>query len=669
MTDVDAPEADTLEQEKMPKFLQSLKTQIVLAILLLTGLFAASAFYSMYVIEQQGSDDTLLQLAGKLQYKQQLLTVQAMQYKENAPRDYPSYYRDLQLYFQDLKRVRVELNDLITAFSDNDFSPLLADADMAMMPHLTAHCHAIATELGEAWLSFSDGLDGRIGDDPEEPRLEWGAEWILEHHDGLKDITANLIETLENDITSRTKQANAVNRLLLAFAILVALGTALWFYWRVLKPLATAVSGFRRVANGEFSYRVPEVYNNEIGWLVGAFNRLSNRLDTLRKLLTRLEQGGDLHSTLDILSETLPNLMPVDWIGVLVVGVDGKIHLEKAFSDGKPDPIGQQSFEPDHTLLAECINTREPLHIADVNEMSHRSESYVFLRRLGELGRRDAIFMPIGAENTLKGVVVFASRFPNSYRTEHLELLRNLGVLVGVSLGRTLQLVESTRLANIGQFASGIVHEIRNPLATISLALEHVRGLNTLPDGAIKRVHLASDELTRLERLLSDILLYAKPLALDRSPQNIAELIAIMIAGEFGDDERFQVETSRCPLVPADRDRIRQVLLNLIRNAEQASPEDSPIRIRCDVDGADWVKIEIQNGGDPIPEKILARVFEPFFTSKSQGTGLGLPIVQRIIEAHSGEISITSDAQHGTRVTLSLPVTGRPAAGVSQTTK
>ena len=669
MTDVDAPEAGTLEQEKMPGFLQSLKTQILLAILLLTGLFATSAFYSMYVIEQQGSDDTLLQLAGKLQYKQQLLTVQAMQYKENAPRDYPSYYRDLQLYFQDLKRVRVELNDLITAFSDNDFSPLLADADMAMMPRLTLHCHEIATELGEAWRSFSGGLDGRIGDDPEEPRLEWAAEWILEHHDGLKVISANLVETLENDITNRTKQANAVNRLLLAFAILVALGTALWFYWRVLKPLATAVSGFRRVANGEFSYRVPEVYNNEIGWLVGAFNRLSNRLDTLRKLLTRLEQGGDLHSTLDILSETLPNLMPVDWIGMLVVGVDGKIHLEKAFSDGKPDPIGQQSFEPDHTLLAECITTREPLHIADVSEMSQRSERYVFLRRLADLGRRDAIFMPIGAENTLKGVVVFASRFPNSYRTEHLELLRNLGVLVGVSLGRTLQLVESTRLANIGQFASGFVHEIRNPLATISLALEHARGLDTLPDGAIKRVHLASDELTRLERLLSDILLYAKPLALDRSPQNIAELIAITVAGEFGDDERFQLETSRCPLVPADRDRIRQVLLNLIRNAEQASPEDSPIRIRCDMDGADWVKIEIQNGGEPIPEKILARVFEPFFTSKSQGTGLGLPIVQRIVEAHSGEVSIASDTQHGTRVTLSLPVTGRPAAGLSQATE
>ncbi len=646
----------------VPRLFQSLKTQIVVAILALTGLFAASAFYSMYVIDQQHSDDTLLQLASTLQYKQQLLTVQAMQYKENAPRDYPSYFRDLRLYFQDLKRIRSEMDALIAAFSDNDFAPLLAGSDMAMMPRLPATSQDIAKQLGERWETFSTGLDERIGDNQEEPRLEWAAEWISEQHAELEDIVAGLTTTLENDVASRAERANAVNRLLLAFAVIVAVGIGLWFYWRVLDPLATAVSGFKRVANGEFSYQVPVNYDNEIGWLVGAFNRLSNRLDTLRKLLTRLEQGGDLHSTLDILSETLPNLMPVDWIGVLVVGVDGKIHLEKAFSDGKPDPIGQQSFDPDHTLLAECIDTREPLHIADVSQMSQLSDSYVFLRRLTELGRRDAIFMPIGAENTVQGVAVFASRYPNSYRTEHLELLRNLGVLVGVSLGRTLQLVESTRLANIGQFASSIVHEIRNPLATISLALEHVRGLDDLPDGAIKRVHLASDELTRLERLLSDILLYAKPLALDRSPQDIAELIAIMVAGELGDDKRFRLETSRCPLVPADRDRIRQVLLNLIRNAEQASPQDSPIRIRCHVDGEDWVKIEIQNAGDPIPEKILARVFEPFFTSKRQGTGLGLPIVQRIVEAHSGEVTIASDAKHGTRVTLRLPVTGRIAA-------
>ena len=649
----------------MPRFLQSLKTQIIIAILLLTGLFAASAFYSMYVIDQQQSDDALLQFASTLQYKQQLLTIQAMQYKDNAPRDYPSYYRDLGLYFQDLKRTRSEMDALIQAFQENQFSNLISSSDMAMMPRLPPQSHAVAKTLGESWKTFSNWLDERIGDNEEEPRLEWAAEWISEQHPVLEGIAADLLQTLESELASRAERANTVNRLLLAFAIIVALGIALWFYWRVLEPMATAVNGFKKVANGDFSYQVPVTYDNEIGWLVNAFNRLSNRLETLRKLLTRLEQGGDLDSTLEILSETLPNLMPVDWIGMLVIGVDGKIHLEKAFSDGKPDPIGQHSFEADSTLLIECIDSRKPLHIADVLEMSRMSDSYVFLRRLGELGRRDAIFLPIGTENTAQGVAVFASRFPNSYRTEHLELLRNLGVLIGVSLGRTLQLVESERLANIGQFASSIVHEIRNPLATISLAMDHVRGLEDLPASATKRMLLASDELSRLERLLSDILLYAKPLVLDRSLQDIAELIAVTVAAELSDSERFDIETTPCPLTPIDRDRIRQVLINLIRNAEQASPPDMPIRIQCQPEDKDWVRIEIQNSGEPIPEATLARVFEPFFTSKTTGTGLGLPIVQRIVTAHGGEVILDSDAQNGTRVIVRLPAKSPAGTGTS----
>ncbi len=640
----------------MPSFFQSLKLQILVAILSLTGLFAASAFHSIYVIDQQQSDDALLQLASRLQYKQQLLTVQAMQYQENAPRDYPSYYRDLRLYFQDLKRVYADLDTLVEAFSGNDFAPLLGTDTMAMMPRLPDPSRAIAERLGAAWRAFSSGLDEQIGTDPAEPRLEWAAQWIGTQHAELEQIAAELMQTLASDVSRRAQRANTVNRLLLGFAIIVAFAIALWFYRKVLTPLADAVAGFERVANGEFSHQVPVRQDNEIGWLVRAFNRLSYRLDTLRRLLTRLEQGGDLHATLGILSETLPNLLPVDWIGVLVVGVDGKIYLQRAYSDGEPEPIGQESFDPDQTLLAECIASREPLHIADVRATSQLSDRYAFLRRLCDLGRQDAIFLPIGAQQSVHGVVVFASRLPNSYRAEHLALLRNLGVLLGVSLGRTLQLAENTRLASIGQFASGIAHEIRNPLATIGLALDYLQDLESLPDGAHKRIHLAGDELARLERLLSDILLYAKPLSLERTPQDIARLIVTTVAAELGDSDRVRCDIARCPPVPIDHDRMRQVLINLLRNAVQAAPPDSPIYIHCRCDGAQWIELALRNGGDPIPEKVLERVFEPFVTSRRGGTGLGLAIVRHIVDAHGGEIAICSDHEQGTRVVLRLPV-------------
>ena len=645
----------------MPRVLHTLKAQISLAIGLLTLLFAGSTMYSLHVIDQQHSDDTLVQLAGRLQFNQQQLAVQAMRYQENAPRDYPSYYRDLRLYFEDLKTARAELTHVIDAFARNRVDRSVTGESMAMTPDLPPHSLAIARELAQAWSAFLAQLDERTGPDPTEPRLEWAAKWIVENHAPLGEIAGRLSTTLADDVAARAARANLVNRLLLAAALIVAVGIFAWFYLRVLSPLGVAVEGFRLVANGDFAHKVPVIHNNEIGWLADSFNRLSERMDSLRKLLTRLEQGADLESMLRTLSESLPSFIPVDWIGVLVFGPDGRIHLEKAFSDGKPDNIGELSFEPERTLLEECINSREPLHIPDVRDMAALSDAYVFLRRLAQLGRRDAIFLPIGSAPNLHGVAVFANRYPNSYRSEHLALLRNLGVLLGVSLGRTIQLVENSRLATIGQFASGIAHEIRNPLATISLALEHLRGLDDLPDSAKKRADLGADEVARLERLLADILLYAKPLSLKRSPQDIADLVAETVKAEMQTPESLEITSTPCPPVSVDRDRLRQVLINLLHNAQQASPPGNAVKINCRPIGNEWAEVVIANGGEAIPEKTLQRVFEPFFTSKPGGTGLGLPIVQRIVSAHGGKIELKSDAQTGTMAILRLPLADHAA--------
>ena len=642
----------------MIRLLQSLKVQIAFAIAVLTALFAAATLYSLHVIDRQHSDDVLVTLASQLQVNQQHMTVHAMRYEENAPRDYASYFRDLKLYFEDLKKNRAELDRLIEGFAANRFDQDLTGEAMAMQPRLARRSHEVALELAEVWRQFVAGLDERIGPDPAEPRLEWAAEWIVENNAALAAVSERLFTTLRSDVTRRADRADTINRLLLAAALIVSLGTAVWFYRRVLAPLSVAVNGFKQVANGDFSYRVPVIHDNEIGWLAGTFNQLSDRLDALRKLLTGLEQGADLDGTLRTLSETLPSLIPVDWIGVLVSGADGHIHLEKAYSDGQPDRVGSLSFDPENTLLEECINNRDPLHIPDVNGIANLSESYVFLHRLAELGRRDAVFLPIG-HGTLHGVAVFASRYPNNFRAEHLALLRNLGVLLGVSLGRTLQLTESSRLATIGQFASGIVHEIRNPLATIALALDHLKTVDDLPSGSAKRVSLAASEVARLERLLADILLYAKPLTLQREPADVATLLETIIASESSKTDQFDMQVVACPPVVLDSDRMRQVILNLLRNAQQASPDGETISVSCAPVEDDWVEIVISNAGEPIPPRVLERIYEPFVTTKSNGTGLGMPIVRRIVEAHGGKVLVTSDALNGTQVTLRLPATER----------
>jgi two-component system sensor histidine kinase HydH len=154
---------------------------------------------------------------------------------------------------------------------------------------------------------------------------------------------------------------------------------------------------------------------------------------------------------------------------------------------------------------------------------------------------------------------------------------------------------------------------------------------------------------------LDDILLYAKPLTIDRRTLDVNALIADVIGAMAQDPTPIEFRQEPCPEVSADPDRIRQVLINLLRNAQQASPTGGSVQIRCRRSDDHRIEVEIQNGGEPIPEKTLARIFEPFYTSKPGGTGLGLPIVQRIVDAHGGQIALESDAQHGTRARLTLP--------------
>jgi signal transduction histidine kinase len=110
-------------------------------------------------------------------------------------------------------------------------------------------------------------------------------------------------------------------------------------------------------------------------------------------------------------------------------------------------------------------------------------------------------------------------------------------------------------------------------------------------------------------------------------------------------------------MVSGDRDRLAQIWINLTRNACDAAPEGAVIdwQVRVDRDHGS-ITLQVHNPGEPIPAELLPRLTEPFFTTKSSGTGLGLPIVRRMAEAHGGDLAIRSDATAGTRVCITLPL-------------
>jgi hypothetical protein len=222
------------------------------------------------------------------------------------------------------------------------------------------------------------------------------------------------------------------------------------------------------------------------------------------------------------------------------------------------------------------------------------------------------------------------------------------------------KLVEQERLAAIGEFAATIVHEIRNPLTTVMMGLNYFKRLD-LSEPAQIRLGLALDEASRLERLLREILLYAKPQALQLVELEINEFVDKILGSLGSMPEAVGREIKFIPAATAikirgDKDKLKQVLINVVRNAYEALPEGEIVKLQVNNTLApDRVCIQVHNDGLPISAEILPKLTEPFYSTKPSGTGLGLAIVKRIVEAHGGEFTIQSTAEEGTTVSVQLP--------------
>lgn len=222
------------------------------------------------------------------------------------------------------------------------------------------------------------------------------------------------------------------------------------------------------------------------------------------------------------------------------------------------------------------------------------------------------------------------------------------------------KLVEQERLAAIGEFSAMIVHEIRNPLTTMSMGLKFFKKTN-LTEPAQERLDLALSEASRLERLLGEVLLYAKPQVLQLQELNINEFIDGILGLMRQMPEALERQIEFIPetttvKIWGDQDKLKQVLINIARNACEAIAPGNIVRWQIDNHSIpNQVTISCHNSGELIPPEVLSKLTEPFFSTKACGTGLGLAIVKRIVNAHSGELYIQSEQLIGTRVNIKLP--------------
>jgi signal transduction histidine kinase len=208
--------------------------------------------------------------------------------------------------------------------------------------------------------------------------------------------------------------------------------------------------------------------------------------------------------------------------------------------------------------------------------------------------------------------------------------------------------------------AAGIAHEIRNPLTSINILIHSLTENSPAENANREDLQVIEEEIRRINEIVDQFLRFAKP-----APPLLEKTNLIPIFEEILQLLRPQIERGKIkvkkefgplPLITVDREQIKQVILNLLLNAVQAMPKGGHLTLSGQVSESDhWIRLSVQDSGIGIPEEDLKKLFDPFFSTKEGGVGLGLSIAHRIVDQHHGKIEVESAPGKGTLLAVCLP--------------
>lgn len=246
-------------------------------------------------------------------------------------------------------------------------------------------------------------------------------------------------------------------------------------------------------------------------------------------------------------------------------------------------------------------------------------------------------------------------------------LYRRMIAPLRTNLSESRAIIErQEKLASLGVFATGIAHEIRNPLTAIKVRLFTLKSSHKPDTSEHEDLEVIGNEIDRLERIVSDFLQFARPaephlkiMPVDKLLQEVHNLLHSNFAGK---SVELKLEPNEGVLVLVDPDKMKQVLINFAQNGAQSIENAGRVTLRSRVEkhvlggrNVNAVVIDVADTGNGIPPEVQKRLFDPFFTTKEAGTGLGLPIAARIVEKHGGVIQVQTQANRGTTFSIVLP--------------
>lgn len=235
------------------------------------------------------------------------------------------------------------------------------------------------------------------------------------------------------------------------------------------------------------------------------------------------------------------------------------------------------------------------------------------------------------------------------------------GALVDREAREAQRLKKAERLALLGMAAAAVAHELKNPLVAIGGFTQRVYRDLEPEHPHREKLAIVVEQVAHMEALLREMLDYSRPVELDLKRYSLNRLVeeVLVMAAPQAEQAKVELVTRLSPRDPAprlDAGRMKQVLLNLVLNAVQASPQGGRVEVRTRRAGRGQVAVEVRDQGVGIPPEELEKIFLPFFTTKPKGTGLGLAISHKLVEAHGGRLEVESTPGQGSTFTVVLPL-------------
>jgi signal transduction histidine kinase/putative methionine-R-sulfoxide reductase with GAF domain len=342
------------------------------------------------------------------------------------------------------------------------------------------------------------------------------------------------------------------------------------------------------------------------------------------------------------------------------------------------------SLNADNSIMGKSIQEKRPIVVPDakkdprVNSVLkkkfnlHSLVAIPLLGKEGALGAIAADHIEPGktiTPETLESVMFFAQQAALAIQNASMyQDLKTFSQQMEEKIQRTTadlrrmeaQLIRSEKLAALGQLAAGIAHEIRNPLTSINILIHSLQESASEKNFRAEDLSVIAEEIERINLIVDQFLRFARP-----APPQFCEAELVPVIKETihllrpqAERQAISIQESFHPLprVIMDREQMKQVVLNLLINAVQAMPEGGELKIAGQVSGNEqWVQLSVGDSGPGIPPEVMKKLFDPFFSTKETGVGLGLSIAHRIVDQHRGRIEVESRVGEGTVFTVWLP--------------